>query len=282
MKILNIIRNITVILTIILYTFCGTDILLPFWNRTNNIQSYNFIKDKYYNGTNYSSIIINELQNIAYFSVNNTSTYKMVIPHNSKMVNNMMSIFNNTDIIYETRGNNYGLFNIYLYIASFIVNAIVIGSVLEIIINIVCYFFESQTDKKTLVNQILGKSANIYQVIYKTNVTFNDVIGQEVAKNDLKECINYFLHKNHYTSAGFKPPKGLLFSGSPGTGKTLMAKAFAEEIKANFLAVSGSEFNGVIYGLGVERVKSLFEYARKNKPCVIFIDEIDSIGRKKR
>jgi ATP-dependent metalloprotease FtsH len=118
-------------------------------------------------------------------------------------------------------------------------------------------------------------------VIKKTDIKFSDVIGQQKAKEDLKECIKYFKYREQYKKAGFKIPKGFLFTGPPGTGKTLLAKAFAGEADITFISTCGSRFEEIYVGVGSMRMRSLFEYARNNSPAIIFIDEIDALGRKR-
>ncbi|WP_243154804.1 ATP-dependent zinc metalloprotease FtsH [Clostridium thermarum] len=124
-----------------------------------------------------------------------------------------------------------------------------------------------------------GKSnAKIY-IEKKTGVTLNDVAGQEEAKESLKEIID-FLHKpEKYTKIGAKLPKGALLVGPPGTGKTLLAKAVAGEANVPFFSLSGSDFVEMFVGVGASRVRDLFKQAEKNAPCIIFIDEIDAIGK---
>ena len=118
--------------------------------------------------------------------------------------------------------------------------------------------------------------------IYKENdikVTFDDVAGQDEAKESLKEIIDYLNNAEKYTEIGAKLPKGALLVGPPGTGKTLLAKAVAGEANVPFLSISGSNFVEMFAGMGAAKVRDLFQEAEKNAPCIIFIDEIDSIGK---
>lgn len=114
-----------------------------------------------------------------------------------------------------------------------------------------------------------------------TGVTFKDVAGLEEAKADAKEIVTFLRDSSRYLRVGAKPPKGALLMGPPGTGKTLMAKAIAGEAGVGFYSVSGSSFVEMFVGVGAARVRSLFEEARKNAPCIIFIDEIDAVGRQR-
>lgn len=111
--------------------------------------------------------------------------------------------------------------------------------------------------------------------------TFDDVAGCEESKFELMEVVDFLKNKDKYEKAGAKIPKGVLLEGPPGTGKTLLARAVAGEAKVPFLSVSGSEFIEVYVGVGASRVRELFNKAKKKQPCVIFIDEIDAVGRKR-
>jgi cell division protease FtsH len=124
-----------------------------------------------------------------------------------------------------------------------------------------------------------GKSTAKVYIEKKTGVTFNDVAGQEEAKESLKEIVD-FLHKpSKYTEIGAKLPKGALLVGPPGTGKTLLAKAVAGEANVPFFSLSGSDFVEMFVGVGASRVRDLFKQTEKNAPCIVFIDEIDAIGK---
>ena len=113
------------------------------------------------------------------------------------------------------------------------------------------------------------------------NTTFSDVAGCEESKYELMEVVDFLKNKEKYDKAGAKIPKGVLLEGPPGTGKTLLARAVAGEAGVPFLSVSGSEFIEVYVGVGASRVRSLFEKAKRKQPCVVFIDEIDAVGRKR-
>ena len=108
-----------------------------------------------------------------------------------------------------------------------------------------------------------------------SNTTFKDVAGLEEVKEDLKNIVDLIKNPDNYVKAGAKLPKGVLLYGPPGTGKTLLAKAVAGEAGVSFLAVSGSDFDEKYVGVGAQRVRSLFEWARKNTPCILFIDEMN-------
>ena len=123
-----------------------------------------------------------------------------------------------------------------------------------------------------------GNKAKVYME-KQTGVTFKDVAGQDEAKESLQEIIDFLHNPKKYTEIGAKLPKGALLVGSPGTGKTLLAKAVAGEADVPFFSISGSDFVEMFVGVGASRVRSLFQQAAKVAPCIIFIDEIDAVGR---
>ncbi|MBR3929976.1 MAG: ATP-dependent zinc metalloprotease FtsH [Alphaproteobacteria bacterium] len=115
----------------------------------------------------------------------------------------------------------------------------------------------------------------------KPKTTFADVAGIESEKQELSEIVDFLKNKDKYKSLGARVPRGVLLSGQPGTGKTLLARAIAGEANVPFFAASGSDFSGIIVGLGVAKIKEIFEMAKRNAPCILFIDEIDAIGQKR-
>ena len=125
----------------------------------------------------------------------------------------------------------------------------------------------------------VGKSRAKAYIQKETGVTFKDVAGQEEAKESLQEVVDFLHNPGKYTAIGAKLPKGALLVGPPGTGKTLLAKAVAGEATVPFFSLSGSEFVEMFVGVGASRVRDLFEEAKKNAPCIVFIDEIDAIGK---
>ena len=125
----------------------------------------------------------------------------------------------------------------------------------------------------------VGKSRAKAYVQKETGVTFRDVAGQDEAKESLQEVVDFLHNPGKYTTIGAKLPKGALLVGPPGTGKTLLAKAVAGEAHVPFFSMSASEFVEMFVGVGASRVRDLFEEAKKNAPCIIFIDEIDAIGK---
>ena len=126
-----------------------------------------------------------------------------------------------------------------------------------------------------------GKSKARLQMEPQTQVTFGDVAGIEGAKLELTEVVDFLKNPDRFTAVGAKIPKGVLLVGPPGTGKTLLAKAVAGEAGVPFFSISGSEFVEMFVGVGASRVRDLFEQAKKSAPCIVFIDEIDAVGRQR-
>jgi cell division protease FtsH len=145
------------------------------------------------------------------------------------------------------------------------------------------FFFLMMRQAQGQNNQALsfGKSKARIAGSDKAKVVFKDVAGNEEAKQDLQEVVEFLKFPKKFEAVGAKIPKGVLLVGSPGTGKTLMAKAVAGEAGVPFFSISGSEFVEMFVGVGASRVRDLFAKAKKNAPCIIFIDEIDAVGRRR-
>jgi cell division protease FtsH len=126
-----------------------------------------------------------------------------------------------------------------------------------------------------------GKSRARFQMDAKTGIGFDDVAGIEEAKEELQEVVTFLKKPEKFTAVGARIPKGVLLVGPPGTGKTLLAKAIAGEAGVPFFSISGSEFVEMFVGVGASRVRDLFKKAKENAPCIIFIDEIDAVGRQR-
>ncbi|MEL6327393.1 MAG: ATP-dependent zinc metalloprotease FtsH [Cyanobacteria bacterium J06626_23] len=126
-----------------------------------------------------------------------------------------------------------------------------------------------------------GRSKARFQMEAKTGIVFDDVAGIEEAKEELQEVVTFLKNPERFTAIGAQIPKGVLLVGPPGTGKTLLAKAIAGEAGVPFFSISGSEFVEMFVGVGASRVRDLFKKAKENAPCIVFIDEIDAVGRKR-
>jgi len=151
------------------------------------------------------------------------------------------------------------------------------------VILIAAFFMFIMRQSQGQNNQALGfgkSKAKLYGED-KKKVVFDDIAGNESAKQDLEEVVDFLKHPKKYESLGAKIPKGVLLVGSPGTGKTMLARAVAGEASVPFFSISGSEFVEMFVGVGASRVRDLFAKAKKNAPAIIFIDEIDAVGRKR-
>jgi cell division protease FtsH len=127
----------------------------------------------------------------------------------------------------------------------------------------------------------IGKLKAKVEVNPNTGVTFSNVAGVDEAKEELAEIVDFLKKPDRYTDLGAKIPRGALLIGPPGTGKTLLAKAVAGEAGVPFISISAAEFIEMFVGVGASRVRDLFEQAKKNAPCIVFIDELDAVGRQR-
>ncbi len=161
--------------------------------------------------------------------------------------------------------------------------SMILPNLLPILIFVGLWFF--------LINQMQGSGnkalsfgrsrARLYNAEEKTKVTFDDVAGADEAKEELMEIVEFLKQPRRFTELGARIPKGALLVGPPGTGKTLLSKAVAGEAGVPFFSISGSDFVEMFVGVGASRVRDLFENAKKNAPCIVFIDEIDAVGRQR-
>lgn len=159
----------------------------------------------------------------------------------------------------------------------------ILGTVILPVLLIGGLFFFMMRQAQGQNNQAMGfgkSKAKLYG-LDKERVTFADIAGNENSKQDLEEVVDFLKHPKKYESLGAKIPKGILLVGPPGTGKTMLARAVAGEANVPFFSISGSEFVEMFVGVGASRVRDLFQKAKKNAPGIIFIDEIDAVGRKR-
>jgi len=158
-------------------------------------------------------------------------------------------------------------------ILSLVLPALLIGGLI--------FFMFRQAQGQSNQAMGFGKSKARLYGNEKSRVVFADIAGNEEAKEDLSEVVDFLKHPKKFQDVGAKIPKGVLLVGPPGTGKTMLARAVAGEAEVPFFSISGSEFVEMFVGVGASRVRDLFEKAKKNAPCIIFIDEIDAVGRRR-
>nr|NP_849040.1 cell division protein [Cyanidioschyzon merolae strain 10D]Q9TJ83.1 RecName: Full=ATP-dependent zinc metalloprotease FtsH; AltName: Full=FtsHCP [Cyanidioschyzon merolae strain 10D]QFV16994.1 cell division protein ftsH-like protein [Cyanidioschyzon merolae]BAA88165.1 FtsH (FtsHcp) [Cyanidioschyzon merolae]BAC76202.1 cell division protein ftsH homolog [Cyanidioschyzon merolae strain 10D] len=150
-----------------------------------------------------------------------------------------------------------------------------------IIIGVVIWLLSRSASSNTTGALNFGKSKARFQMVAKTGIMFDDVAGIEEAKEELAEVVAFLKNPSKFLAVGASIPKGVLLVGPPGTGKTLLAKAIAGEASVPFFSISGSEFVEMFVGVGASRVRDLFKKAKQNAPCLVFIDEIDAVGRQR-
>ncbi|HWI65461.1 MAG TPA: ATP-dependent zinc metalloprotease FtsH [Symbiobacteriaceae bacterium] len=155
-------------------------------------------------------------------------------------------------------------------------------TLLPVVLVLLAFFFIMQQTQGS-GNRVMqfGRSRAKLHTDDRKRVTFDDVAGIEEVKEELVEIVDFLKHPKRYMELGARIPKGVLLFGSPGTGKTLLAKAVAGEAGVPFFSISGSDFVEMFVGVGASRVRDLFEQAKKNSPCIVFIDEIDAVGRQR-
>lgn len=163
-----------------------------------------------------------------------------------------------------------------------------VGNIIFPLIVLYFLFNSARAIRQQQTNPMGGITANNptgnsnMELVKQTNVTFADVAGCDEVKEEVMEVVDYIKNSEIYDTIGAKLPKGILLNGPPGTGKTLLARAVAGETNSTFISISGSQFAELFVGLGASRVRQLFKTAKENKPCIIFIDEIDAIGKQRQ
>src|SRR5581483_8238107 len=162
----------------------------------------------------------------------------------------------------------------------------VIGSILLSLLPVLLiggFFFYMMRQAQGTNNQALsfGKSRARMFIGNKPTVTFDDVAGVDEAKQELTEVVEFLKYPEKFSTLGARIPRGVLLVGPPGTGKTMLARAVAGEAGVPFFSISGSEFVEMFVGVGASRVRDLFDQAKRNSPCIIFVDEIDAVGRQR-
>ncbi len=130
-------------------------------------------------------------------------------------------------------------------------------------------------------SKFIGITNGKFKVVKHTNTKFEDIAGMDELKKEMMQIVDVLKKPEEYANKGIRQTKGIIFEGNPGNGKTLFAKALAEELKVNFIATRGADFQSAMMSMGAQKIKALFRKAKRHKPCIIFIDEFDSIGEKR-
>ena len=233
-----------------------------FDNKINEIRYSKFINEVENNNIDKTIIINNEKKILAYDKYNNK--YKLnKIPKDPNLFNILHN--NNVDIIIDN--------NDYINTSMIVINFIMIFFYVKIL-----QLFISSTN---MFNNNNNNNNNNFNLVNNSNIYFNDIVGIDDIRFELEEIVNFLKNNETYTELGAKIPKGIILNGPPGSGKTLLARAVANEANVSFIQVSGSEFIEMIIGTGASRIRNLFQKAKENSPCIIFIDEIDSIAKKR-
>lgn len=193
--------------------------------------------------------------------------YKVLIPENSDVLAKLEA--NNVDVSATKAGESGSMFGLG---SSILTILLVVGFFLLIIKSIQAGGAQAMSFGKSRAKMLMDN---------KVKTTFDDVAGIDEERKELEEIVDFLKHSDKYVKLGAKIPKGVLLVGAPGTGKTLMAKAVAGEAKVPFFSISGSDFVEMFVGVGASRVRDLFEQAKKHQPCIVFIDEIDAVGRQR-
>lgn len=255
------------IISLLLYSFTGD-------RASNEVISINQLADQIKEG-NVAKIVSDGANLTIVFQ--DKSTAKTVIEANTSLLEQLSLLgvtpehlsSKNIDLSIKEESSWLGIFSLlsYLFPVIFLVGAM--------------YFIFRQTQGSNNSALSFGKSkAKMFEGDHPT-VTFADVAGVDESKEELQEIVEFLKEPQKFTALGARIPKGVLLVGSPGTGKTLLAKAVSGEAGVPFFSISGSEFVEMFVGVGASRVRDLFEQAKKNSPCIIFIDEIDAVGRQR-
>ena len=193
--------------------------------------------------------------------------YKVILPENSDV---LTKLENSNIEVSATKASESG--SIFGISSSFITILLIFGFILLIIKSIQAGGAQAMSFGKSRAKMLMDS---------KVKTTFKDVAGIDEERKELEEIVDFLKHSDKYVKLGAKIPKGVLLVGAPGTGKTLMAKAVAGEAGVPFFSISGSDFVEMFVGVGASRVRDLFEQAKKHQPCIVFIDEIDAVGRQR-
>ena len=205
--------------------------------------------------------------NTVYLTTNDGKRFKTYTPDVKSIANKLAK--KNVPVVVKPKENNSLLTNIIIYWAPML------------IIIFLWFYFMNQMNRGGKALSFGKSNVRLFVSDPKNRITFKDVAGIDEVKDELLEIIEFLKNPKKFTKLGAKIPKGVLLVGAPGTGKTLLAKAVAGEAGVPFLTISGSDFVEMFVGVGASRVRDLFNQAKRNAPCIVFIDEIDAVGRQR-
>ncbi len=205
--------------------------------------------------------------NYVYIRTSENKRYKTYVPDVQKIAD--MLVKHNINVDIKPKEGNSILTNILIYWAPMLVFIFI------------WIYFMNQMNKGGKAMSFGKSNARLFVSDIKNKITFKDVAGIEEVKDELKEIIEFLKDPHKFTKLGAKIPKGVLLVGAPGTGKTLIAKAVAGEAGVPFFSISGSDFVEMFVGVGASRVRDLFNQAKRSAPCIVFIDEMDAVGRQR-
>ncbi|MDY7013357.1 MAG: ATP-dependent zinc metalloprotease FtsH [Cyanobacteriota bacterium] len=212
--------------------------------------------------------------------VTNRATVNLETPSGTQETQQVDLFENNPELIEKARANNIDLdIQPAKDPLTALVPAVNMLLIILLIVGLIAILRRSAASSGNALN--FGKSKARFQMEAKTGIMFDDVAGITEAKEELQEVVTFLKETERFTSLGARIPKGVLLIGPPGTGKTLLAKAVAGEAGVPFFSISGSEFVEMFVGVGASRVRDLFKKAKENAPCLVFIDEIDAVGRQR-
>ena len=186
----------------------------------------------------------------------------------------------NDNVNYYTDNPNYEGFKEKLLLNGVTVNEISAEDSIYFVFDILIYvgFFGSIV---LVVSKFILSNRETFKVVHHTKVKFDDIAGMDNLKRDMMKIVDILKNPENYKNKGIRQIKGIIFEGTPGNGKTLFAKALAEEANVNFIATRGADFQSAMMSVGASKIKMLFKKSRKHRPCIIFIDEFDSIGERR-
>lgn len=260
------IRNVGFIALIILFIL----VIYAAYNQPNNLKQISAsqaIADN--NAGQYSSIVVNGNELEITPKGQNHATLKAYVDPNASLQSQGLKI-SKSSVTYKPSTSSGSAI---LSLAESIVPVLLIGALL--------YFMLRSAQGQGNQALSFGKSRARLYGNEKDKVTFSEIAGSNEAKQDLEEVVEFLKYPKKFASMGARIPKGVLLVGPPGTGKTMLARAVAGEANVPFFSISGSEFVEMFVGVGASRVRDLFSKAKKNAPCIIFVDEIDAVGRRR-